>query len=68
MKKQISPAAAGALIALVVIVAAAIMYKGMNQQVKLPDKPPSGPITLPPSQMGRKMPAGNFSGGAKPGQ
>lgn len=66
MKKQISPALAAVVIGVVVLMAAAVIWKGGQKQVKLPDKPPSGPIALPPSQQGRMMPSGQFSGAAAP--
>lgn len=62
MKKEVTPAMAIALIAVVVLIAVAAVWKGTQKAVKLPDKPPSGPIELPPSQMGRRMPGGVYSG------
>lgn len=62
MKKQVSPAVTAAVIAVVVLIAVVIVWKGTQKEVHLPDKPPSGPIVLPPSQQGRMMPNGHFSG------
>jgi hypothetical protein len=66
MKKEISPAIMAVSVVVVVLVAAALIWTGTQKHDQLPDKPPSGPITLPPSQQGRRMPGGNFSG-ALPG-
>lgn len=66
MKKQISPVAAGVLIGIVVLIAIVLIWKGGQRQVSLPDKPPSGPIVLPPSQQGRIMPNKPFSGTEMP--
>jgi hypothetical protein len=67
MKKEISPVAAAVAIVLFVLVAVVFIWKGGQKQVKLPDKPPSGPIELPASQQGRSMPGGPVSGQSLPG-
>lgn len=66
MKKEISPIVTTVVIAAVVVVVAIVLWTGTQRHDKLPDKPPSGPITLPPSQQNRTMPGGTFSG-AMPG-
>jgi flagellin-like protein len=67
MKKQVSPVLAAIVVVVVVLVAAAVIWRGTQKQVNLPDKPPSGPIALPPSQQGRIMPGSKaFSGSAQP--
>ncbi|HZP83064.1 MAG TPA: hypothetical protein VFB21_15595 [Chthonomonadaceae bacterium] len=66
MKKQVPPAVAVVVIVLVVAVAATFLWRGTQKSFKMPDKPPSGPILLPPSQQGRMMPSGQFSGTAAP--
>ena len=63
MKKSVSPILGLAVIAVVVIAAAVMLWKGTQKTVRLPDKPPSGPIVLPPSQQRRMMPTGPVSGG-----
>ena len=62
MKKEISPVVAAVVVAVVVLVAAVIIWQGTQKRFHMPDKPPSGPIVLPPSQQGRRMPGGSFSG------
>lgn len=66
MKKEISPILTAVVVTAVLIVASVLLWTGTTRHDKLPDKPPSGPITLPPSQQGRTMPTGTFSG-AMPG-
>lgn len=62
MGKSISPVVAILVIVIVVVVAAVAIWKGAQNTVHLPAKPPSGPITLPESQQGRRMPGGAVSG------
>lgn len=66
MKKQVSPAIAVVVIVVVVAVAVTFLWRGTQKSFKMPDKPPSGPILLPPSQQGRAMPSGQFSGSVAP--
>ncbi|MCC6727795.1 MAG: hypothetical protein IT208_00480 [Chthonomonadales bacterium] len=61
MKKQISPAVAIVVVVIVVAVAAALVWRGTQKSIAVPDKPPSGEIVLPPSQQGRPMPGGRLS-------
>jgi hypothetical protein len=63
MNKSISPIVALAAIGIVIIAAAVMVWKGTQKTVRMPDKPPSGPIVLPPSQQGRMIPSGPISGG-----
>ena len=67
MQKTISPIAALVAVAIAVVVAVAVIWKGTQKTVRLPDKPPSGPIVLPASQQGRIMPGGPVSGAMPPG-
>ena len=62
MKKPVSPFLAIGIIGIVVILGAIALWKGTQSTVHLPDKPPSGPIILPPSQQGRIAPRGPVSG------
>jgi hypothetical protein len=66
MNKAISPIVALAAIGLVIIAAVVMLWKGTQKTVRLPDKPPSGPIPLPPSQQGRILQGGPVSSGAMP--
>ena len=61
MKKEISPVVAVIVVVVVLAAAAVLIWKGTQKQVHLPDKPPSGPIVLPPSQQGRTLPGGRMS-------
>jgi hypothetical protein len=62
MKREVSPVIGGIVVAVIVIVVGALLWVNSTKQDHGPDKPPSGPITLPPSQQNRRMPTGNFSG------
>jgi flagellin-like protein len=62
MKKAISPVLTAVILTVVVFVVAALVWNGTQRHDRLPDKPPSGPIPLPPSQQGRRLPGGTFSG------
>ncbi len=62
MKKQVSPVVAVVLIGIVVLAVAAAIWRGTQNSFRMPDKPPSGPIVLPPSQQGRVMPNSPVSG------
>lgn len=56
MKVQVSPPIAIAVIVLTVLVVGFVYWRTGTGQVRLPSKPPSGPIELPPSQQGRPLP------------
>lgn len=67
MKMQVSPVIAIMVIGVILVGAVALIWRNFTGQEQPPAKPPSGPLTLPPSQQGRRMPGGSFSGSAQPG-
>jgi hypothetical protein len=68
MKKPLSPLVAIGIIGIAIILGAIAIWKGTQKTVQLPDKPPSGPIVLPPSQQRRLLPHGPVSGAMTPPQ
>jgi hypothetical protein len=56
MRVQVSPQVVIAIIVLTLLVVGIVYWKTGTGQVRLPSKPPSGPIELPPSQQGRPLP------------
>ena len=58
MKTNIPPYVGGIVIAVAVLVVGIVMYSGSKPQSQpMPQKMPSGPMTLPPSQQGRVLPS-----------